>query len=332
MHLAHHRANQTLNVAAIVRLAGRTPNDVDPFVPTSANEGLAPEICAVVDVNCLRQTGDPPNGVDFALFQPCRLVVNGVEEAEAYRKARRRIHRKVEADDHPREHVDGQRQPRPLQRSAGFLVYDDQIHERVIDLNHLERSRGLVLAGNRGRRFDRSGVSPFARCQPLFDFVDAGLDGSAIRQRPAMLRETQMNLFDQVGQRRALGLQINLTDRLPDQIVARLDEDERSLPPPPLSWFERLDSRPLTIDRDEPIERRPTDSELQCDLLDIAHLEPLTVGSTEELPDSLLSAAGLAPPRAIGATAGARILTIDAHFSAAPMANVRESNSQIKCT
>src|SRR3974390_2133744 len=100
MHLAHHRANQTLDVAAIVRLAGRTPNDVDPFVPASANERLAPEIRAVVDGSCLRQTGDWPNGVDFALFQPCRLVVNGVEEAEAYRKTGRGIHREIEAGDH----------------------------------------------------------------------------------------------------------------------------------------------------------------------------------------------------------------------------------------
>lgn len=97
-----------------------------------------------------------------------------------------------------------------------------------------------------------------------------------------MLCETQMDLLDPVGQRRALRLQINLADRLPDQVVARLVENGRSLPPPSPSRFERLDGRRLTIDRDQSTERRPANSEPQCDLLDLARLEPLAAGSTEE--------------------------------------------------
>jgi len=49
------------------------------------------------------------------------------------------------------------------------------------------------------------------------------------------------------------------------------------------------------------IERRPTDSELQCDLFDVAHLEPLALGSTEELADRLFPAVGLGPARTTGA-------------------------------
>jgi len=117
----------------------------------------------------------------------------------------------------------------------------------------------------RARRLDRRGVLSFACRKPSFDFIDTGLDGSAIRQGPALLCETQMDLSDQVRHGRALRLQINLADRLADQIVARLVENERSLPPPSLSRLQRLDGWRLTIGRDEAIERRPTDSELQCD-------------------------------------------------------------------
>jgi len=51
MNLAHHRPDQALDMPAIVRLTGWTPNDVDPFVSTAVNEGLAPEIGPVVDVH-----------------------------------------------------------------------------------------------------------------------------------------------------------------------------------------------------------------------------------------------------------------------------------------
>src|SRR5579875_69761 len=67
MHLAHHRADEPLDMASIVRFAGRTPNDVDPFIPATANEGFAPEIRAVIDVNGFRQPGHWPGRIDFTL-------------------------------------------------------------------------------------------------------------------------------------------------------------------------------------------------------------------------------------------------------------------------
>jgi hypothetical protein len=166
----------------------------------------------------------------------------------------------MEADDHAREHVDRKRHPWSRERSACFLVDDDQIHERVINLNDLERPRSCVPARHWRRRLDRRLVSAFARRQPPFDFIDASLYRSAIRQRPSLLSETQMNLFDQVRQGRALRLQIDLADRLADQVVARLAENERSLLPPSLSGLQRLDGRCLTIGRDQAVERRPADS------------------------------------------------------------------------
>ena len=145
-----------------------------------------------------------------------------------------------------------------------------------------------------------------------------------------------MDLSDQVRQRRALRLQINLADRLADQIVARLVENERSLPPPSRSRLQRLDGRLLTIGRDQAIERRSTDSEIQRDLFDVAHLEPLALGSTEELADCLFPPAGLEPARTAGVrrviAANGHILIFDVHYSPASVTNVRESNSQIKCT
>jgi hypothetical protein len=112
-----------------------------------------------------------------------------------------------------------------------------------------------------------------------------------------------------------------------------------SLPPSSLSGFERLDCRRLTIDRNEPVKGRPADPELRCDLLDIAHLESFAIGPTKELADRFLSSARLKPHRAIGprrvvaVIADVRhILIFDVHFSAAAVANVGESNSQIKRT
>jgi hypothetical protein len=170
-----------------------------------------------------------------------------MEEAEADRKQGPGIHREIEAGNHPREHIDGQRQPWPLERSARFLIDGDQIHECVIDLNDFERPRRLVLAWRWRRRFDRRRRLVVCAPPPSFDFIDTGFDGSAIREGPALLCETQIDLPDQIGQRRALRLQINLADRLADQIVARLVENVRSLPPPSLSRLQRLDAWRTTV-------------------------------------------------------------------------------------
>ncbi len=86
-----------------------------------------------------------------------------VKEAKADRKPERGIHRKLETSDHPREYVDGKRQPWPLERNARFFMDDDQIDEGVIDLNHFERPRGLLLVRNRSRRLDCGNVLP---CTP----------------------------------------------------------------------------------------------------------------------------------------------------------------------
>ncbi len=88
---------------------------------------------------------------------------------------------------------------------------------------------------------------PFARRDPFFDIVDSRLDGSAIRQWPALLREAQTNLLDEVGHRRACRLQINLADRLVDQLVARLVEREDAFPSALALRFERFDRRRPTI-------------------------------------------------------------------------------------
>src|SRR5271165_2786468 len=146
-----------------------------------------------------------------------------------------------------------------------------------------------------------------------------------------------MDLSDQVGQRGALRLQINLADRLTDQIVARLVQNKRALPPPSLSRLQRLDGRRLTIGRDEAIERRSTDSEIQCDVFDVAHLEPSAFSSTKKLANLFFAAAGLEPAgrarSAIAVIAADRhILNFDAHFPAESVANVCDPISQIKCT
>ena len=60
MHLTHHRSDQPFDMTAVMRFARRAPNDIDAFVATTANESLASEICAIVDVKGLWQAGDWP--------------------------------------------------------------------------------------------------------------------------------------------------------------------------------------------------------------------------------------------------------------------------------
>lgn len=91
MHLAHHCAEQPFDMTAVMRFAPRAPNDIDAFIATTANERLASEIRAIVDVKGFRQTGDRPCGVDLTFLQPSCLVVNAMEKAEADGKSGRGI-------------------------------------------------------------------------------------------------------------------------------------------------------------------------------------------------------------------------------------------------
>lgn len=124
-----------------------------------------------------------------------------------------------------------------------------------------------------------------ARRDPPFDFVDSRLDGSAIGQRPALLREVQMNLLDEMGHRRSCRLQINLADRLVDQLVARPVEREDALLPPRMLRFEGFHRRRLAINSDEAIECGAADSEAQGDRFGIAQTEPLAIRSIQEAAD-----------------------------------------------
>lgn len=62
---------------------------------------------------------------------------------------RRCLERQVETRDHAACDVDGERQPRPLERLSILTIDDDDISQRMVDLDNAENALGLVLPGNR---------------------------------------------------------------------------------------------------------------------------------------------------------------------------------------
>lgn len=56
---------------------------------------------------------------------------------------------RLEARNHAACDVDGERQPRPPQRPSILAVDDNDIDQRVIDLDNLKCALGGVLPGNR---------------------------------------------------------------------------------------------------------------------------------------------------------------------------------------
>ena len=55
----------------------------------------------------------------------------------------------MEADDAASAHVNGEREPGPLDGGSGDAVHNDHIDERVIDLNERQRPRGLKCPDGR---------------------------------------------------------------------------------------------------------------------------------------------------------------------------------------
>src|SRR3954454_13189661 len=91
MHAAHHGADQPFDMAAVVRCAGQAPKGADAFVPAGADECPRAEVGAVVDVHGLGEPRHRPGRLDLTLLEPSRLVVDGVEQAQADRDPRGRV-------------------------------------------------------------------------------------------------------------------------------------------------------------------------------------------------------------------------------------------------
>jgi hypothetical protein len=66
--LVRDRSDRAFDRAADAGLAGRTPDDIDRFVPAAANECLVLEVGALFDVRDFWRFRDRSNRIDFAFF------------------------------------------------------------------------------------------------------------------------------------------------------------------------------------------------------------------------------------------------------------------------
>lgn len=130
-------ADQRLYMRAIAGARRLAPNRLDPDLAADAHEGATAEKAVGVDMDRFGKSGDRPIDIDPALGEPARLVADGVQNAEARRKARRRREREMKARRHARERIDPERDPGPADLAAGLVVDDYHIDFRVIDLNGL---------------------------------------------------------------------------------------------------------------------------------------------------------------------------------------------------
>ncbi len=83
MHASHHRANQALNVPAIMRRACGPKDELDALFAARPCKSTAMKISVIVRVHGLGQSGGRPGSVNLAFLQPRALVVNRVQHAEA---------------------------------------------------------------------------------------------------------------------------------------------------------------------------------------------------------------------------------------------------------
>src|SRR5271163_2853391 len=95
MHPPHHRADQALNVAAIMGSAYGPKDQLNALFAARPRKSVAAKISAVVRMHGLRQSGSRPRCVDLALSQPSAFVIHGVQHTEAERDTRRLVHRQM---------------------------------------------------------------------------------------------------------------------------------------------------------------------------------------------------------------------------------------------
>ena len=149
MDLAHHRADQPLDMAAIVRRAHRPVVDGDAILLASALQRLGPELLGVVEMQALRDAAHRPLCVDGALGEPAILGECCMGKAQRDGRRRGRLQRQMEARDTARADVDRQRQPWALNRFARLAVDHDHVDQRVVDLDQRQRPVSLQRTDDR---------------------------------------------------------------------------------------------------------------------------------------------------------------------------------------
>ena len=159
MNRAHHRADQALDMAAIVRRGDGPVDKGNPIFLSAPPQSMREKILAVVDVNRVGKSGRRPIRVDVADREPSLLRQRQMLDCQRDGYSRGGLEGEMKSGDHAARDVDRQRQPWPLDGRAIDGIHDDQIHHRMIDLHDLERMVGAILTGDR----PRSGPAPPSR-------------------------------------------------------------------------------------------------------------------------------------------------------------------------
>lgn len=181
-------------------------------------ESTAPEVGAVVDVQCLRQPGDRPRFGDLALPQPSRFVEDGVQQAQTRRQPGGRVHRQVKTRHHTAADIHRQRQPRPADRLPGFLVNDEDIRLRMVDLNDLQRPGGGKHPSNRLCLLDDLVfAAPFGALLQV-DLFESSTDRSAMRRLEPGRDAVRLHIPDQLRNGRTISRQVVSADRRTDDL------------------------------------------------------------------------------------------------------------------
>ena len=158
---AHHRPDQAFDVPAIMRRRDRTVDKANPIFFRASLKRARAKLLAIVDVNGVRKPACGPINFDSEPGKTSLLRQHEVLDRQRNRRDGRRLQRQIETRDHPARHVDRQRQPRPLQRLAERPIDDDDVDQRVIDLDDLISVLGKVFSGDRAKAI-RAALAPSA--------------------------------------------------------------------------------------------------------------------------------------------------------------------------
>src|SRR2546421_2862360 len=114
----------------------RPPIQIDSVFLASASQHLSTKYFCIVGVDSLRKAPAWPRRSDVVLRKPLVLREYRVADAHSDRHRIWRIKGNIEADDHPTEDIDRQRDPWPAGGSAIDVVDQDDIEQSVVYLNY----------------------------------------------------------------------------------------------------------------------------------------------------------------------------------------------------
>src|SRR6185312_4019525 len=214
------RANEPLNMSAVMRRADGSVVDGNPVLLAAAAQRFGSELLGVVEMQAAHETMRPVC-LDLPLAQAPDLRQHGMRETQRHAGRRGRLQGQMEAHHTAGTNVDSECHPRPLDRCAGDAVHDDHVDQGVVDLD--ERKRPVDLQGSRDRpeAIPRR-LAAFAPSRHLVPRLRSHSGGDRLTARgletdfPTAL--AKLDLY--VGDPRPLPREI---DRLNDLIDQRLD-------------------------------------------------------------------------------------------------------------